>query len=462
MTTTNGDVSFWYADLGGIPTPRSALPGNREVDVAIVGAGYTGLWTAYYLKKADPSMRIAIIEKHFAGFGASGRNGGWLSGEFGWSRERYARDRGRDAVLAMQGALWATVDEVISVCAHEGIEADIVKGGALRYAVSPAQRARLEASWVYERSWGAGPEDLYTLTAEEIRARINVAGAVIADWTPHAARIQPAALARGLAQCVAQLGVDIYEGTTVTDISPNNLTTDHGVVKADTIIRATEGFTAGLPGHRRDWLPMNSAMIVTEPLSDQQWDEIGWGGCEVVGDSAHAYLYAQRTRAGRIALGGRGVPYRFGSATDINGQTQDKTIELLRELLNRMFPALTNVPLEHAWCGVLGVPRDWCATVGFDPSSRLGWAGGYVGIGVATSNLAARSLKALILNTGEPEASLAFVNRRVRRWEPEPLRWLGVHALYRLYRAGDARERRSASPRDSRLATIADRISGRY
>jgi glycine/D-amino acid oxidase-like deaminating enzyme len=457
----NGDVSFWYADLGGVPEMRPPLPSDRDVDVAIVGGGYTGLWTAYYLKKANPSLRIAIVEKHFAGFGASGRNGGWLSGEFGWSRERYAKDRGRDAVLRLQRAMWDSVDEVIGVCAAEGIEADIIKGGVLRYAVTPAQRARLEASWEYERSWGATAQDLQILDRDELQARISVDGAVAADWGPHAARIQPAALVRGLARVVSRMGMEIYEGTTVLSIDPGRVTTDHGVVKAESIVRATEGFTAGLPGHRRDWLPMNSAMIVTEPLTSQQWDEIGWNGYEVVGDSAHAYLYAQRTREGRIAIGGRGVPYRFGSATDVNGQTQERTIELLRELLQRMFPLLDNVEITHAWCGVLGVPRDWCATVGFDPATRIGWAGGYVGIGVATSNLAARSLTALILDTGAPEADLAFVNRQVRKWEPEPLRWLGVHALYRLYRAGDAHERQSGSSRDSRLARIASKISGR-
>ena len=458
----NGAVSFWYEDIGGVPSRRPALPGDIDVDVAIVGAGYTGLWTAYYLKKADPSLRIAIVEREFAGFGASGRNGGWLSGEFGWSREHYAKSRGRDSVIALQRAMWATVDEVIGVCAGEGIDADIVKGGCVRYAVGPAQRARLEQSWDDERSWGVGPHDLRPLSADELRGRLNIADAVIGDWTPHAARIQPAKLVRGLAACVERLGVQVYESTSVDRLEPHRVFTSHGTIQAEVTVRATEGFTAGLPGHRRDWLPMNSAMVVTEPLSDDQWNEIGWAGCEVLGDSAHAYLYAQRTRDGRIAIGGRGIPYRFGSATDVNGETTERTIRMIQVLLQRAFPSLGDVRIDHAWCGVLGVPRDWCATVGYDQRSGMAWAGGYVGIGVATSNLAARTLRTLILHDGGAEADLAFVGRKVRRWEPEPLRWLGVHGLYRLYRAGDDSERRSDSVRPSRYATIADRISGRY
>jgi glycine/D-amino acid oxidase-like deaminating enzyme len=458
---TNGNVSYWFADMGGVPEARDPLPGDRDVDVAIVGAGYTGLWTAYYLKKADPSLRIAILEREFAGFGASGRNGGWLSGEFGWSKERFAADRGRDSVLALQEAMWQTVDEVIDICEREEIDCDIVKGGALHYAASSAQTARLNEQIAYERSWGVGSEDLHVLTADEARDRIHVAGIRGATWSPHAARVQPAKLVRGLARVVEALGVSIFERTTVMTISSGRVVTDRGTVTAGTIVRATEGFSAQLPGHRRDWLPMNSAMIVTEPLSEAQWAEIGWQGREVVSDNAHAYLYAQRTADGRIALGGRGVPYRFGSRTDVLGQTQDATVAILHGVLTRAFPATTSTRIDHAWCGVLGVPRDWCASVGFDQSSRIGWAGGYVGIGVATANLAGRSLRSLILGIESPERDLPFVNRSVRRWEPEPLRWLGVQAMYRMYRRADATEYATTSSSTSRLATIANAVSGR-
>ena len=206
---------------------------------------------------------------------------------------------------------------------------------------------------------------------------------------------------------------------------------------------------------------MNSSMIVTEPLSDATWDEIGWAGSEVLGDAAHAYMYAQRTADGRIALGGRGIPYRYGSRTDSAGVTQRQTVEALTALLYEMFPAAAGTPIAHAWCGVLGVPRDWCASVALDPATGLGHAGGYVGSGLTTTNLAARTLADLTLGHDTELTRLPWVGHRVRRWEPEPLRWLGVHAMYTLYRAADRREQASQQPTTSLLARIADRITGR-
>ncbi|MEY4136402.1 MAG: hypothetical protein RL205_530 [Actinomycetota bacterium] len=462
----NGEVSFWYGDLGGIPPCRPPLQGDLQCDIAIVGAGYTGLWSAYYLKKSDPTLRIVILEKEFAGFGASGRNGGWLSGEMGWSREHYADRSGWQSVIDLQSAMWATVDEVIDVCRQEGIDADIIKGGSLHVATTASQAVRVREHVEHEAHWGVVAPDLLFLDEDETRARINIADVRCSSFTPHAARIQPAKLVQGLARVVESLGVRICEGTTVTDITPHRVATDHGVVTAEYIIRATEGFTAGIKGYRREWLPMNSAMIATEPLSEEQWAQIGWNGYETLGDAAHGYMYAQRTREGRIAIGGRGLPYRFGSATDTNGRTQERTIEMLEEILVRMFPGLAGTRVDHAWCGVLGVPRDWCATVGLDPVTGIGWAGGYVGMGVATSNLSARTLRGLILaqnGSSEefPETALPWVNRHVRKWEPEPLRWLGVHGLYTMFRSADRSERRRGTQKTSRAALLAARIAGR-
>ncbi len=211
----NGDVSFWWNQLGR-PVPRAPLAGSTRADVVIVGAGYTGLWTAYYLKKAAPQLRI--------------------------------------------------------------------------------------------------------------------------------------------------------------------------------VVRATEGFTAGLRGLHRTWLPMNSSLIATEPLAASVWASSGWSGQETLGDMVHAYMYAQRTSDDRIAIGGRGVPYRFGSKTDADGQTPQATVDALRDILVSFFPATKSARIDHAWSGVLGVPRDWAATVGLDPQTGLAWAGGYVGTGVATTNLAGRTL----------------------------------------------------------------------
>ncbi|MFI2434506.1 NAD(P)/FAD-dependent oxidoreductase [Streptomyces sp. NPDC018693] len=459
----NGGVSFWYAQDGGLPAARPPLPGDTSADVAIVGGGYTGLWTAYYLKKAIPDLRITVLEQRFCGYGASGRNGGWLYNGIA-GRERYARQHGHEAAVRLQKAMNATVDEVVRTARAEGIDADIHQGGVLEVARSPAQLARLRAFHEHEHSYGEHDRELYDAT--ETAERIRIADALGASWTPHGARIHPVKLVKGLAATVAALGVTIHESTPVTEIRPGRATTPHGTVRAPYVLRCTEGFTAALKGQKRTWLPMNSSMIATEPLTADQWAAIGWEDRATLGDMAHAYMYAQRTADGRIALGGRGVPYRYGSRTDHDGRTQRSTIEALRTVLTDFFPTLGDVRVDHAWSGVLGVPRDWCATVTLDRTTGLGWAGGYVGSGVATTNLAARTLRDLIhLDSGESGPTdltgLPWVDHRVRTWEPEPLRWLGVQALYAAYRTADRRETELRTAGSSRLARLADRVAGR-
>ncbi|TNC43638.1 FAD-dependent oxidoreductase [Mumia zhuanghuii] len=446
------------SSLGRTRPTRAPLTHDHRADVAIVGGGFTGLWTAYYLAKADPGLRIAVLEKELCGYGASGRNGGWLTAAMAGSQQRYARTHGRDAVVALAEAMRTSVDEVIRVAASEGVDADVVKGGELTVACSPAQDERLRAEHARARSWGEN--DLELLEAAALAERITVADAVSATWTPHCARIHPAKLVTGLADAVEALGVEIYEGTEVVAIEPRRARLRGADVDATFVVRATEGFTARLPGLRRTWLPMNSAMVVTEPLGDDVWEAIGWGGYETVGDMAHAYMYAQRTADGRIALGGRGVPYRFGSRTDHDGTTQQATVDSLRAVLARRFPQAAGARLDHAWAGVLGVPRDWCAAVTLDRTTGLAAAGGYTGHGVTTANLAGRTLRDLVLGDTTPLTVLPWVGHRARRWEPEPLRWLGVQAMYAAYRAADRREDKRGGG-TSWVARAADVVSGR-
>ena len=459
MVVINGAVSFWWTQQGGIPEPRAPLPGSIDVDVCIVGAGYTGLWSAYYLKRAQPDLRIAVIEQRFAGFGASGRNGGWLTNSVTGGREQYVATHGRDAAIAQQRALNDTVDEVIAVAEREGIGADIVKGGELNVARSPAQLARLRAFAAAERSWPA--TDVEEWDAATTGSRIAIAGAVGGVWHPHAARLHAAKLARGLADVVERLGVPIYEDTRVAELSPGHAVTDRGVVTAPFVLRATEGFTPDLRGQHRAVLPMNSSMIATEPLPATVWEQLGWDGREVLGDFAHVYMYAQRTADERIAFGGRGVPYRYGSRVDTDGRTQEHTIAALTSLLRDFFPAAADVPIAHAWAGVLGVRRDWSASVGLDAATGLGWAGGYVGTGVTATNLAGRTLADLVLRRDTELTRLPWVGHRARRWEIEPLRWLAVQGIYAAYRTADRAESRGRSTRTSAFAHLADLISGR-
>jgi glycine/D-amino acid oxidase-like deaminating enzyme len=460
----NGEVSYWWQARAGRPqgpVRRPSLPGPAQADVCIVGAGYTGLWTAYYLKRADPGLRIVVLEANFAGFGASGRNGGWVTATLPGSRARYADGPGgRDGVRELERQLRLTIDEVARVCADEGIDAGLVKGGTLCVATSAAQDARLRSSLAAQRSWGDGADVVRYLDEAELAGRLRVAGAVGALYSPHCARVQPADLVAGLAEVVTGAGVLLYEGTPVTSISAGCARTAAGDVRAPYVLRCTEGFTADLPGQHRTLLPMNSSMIVTGQLSEQAWKSVGWDGGETLSDEAHAYIYAQRTPDGRIALGGRGIPYRFGSGIDNDGTIAPSTVAQLGAVLRRMFPAAVGAGIEHAWCGVLGVPRDWCATVMMDRGTGLAWAGGYSGHGVAAANLAGRTLADLVRGVPSPLTTLPWVGHRSPRWEPEPARWAGVHGLYALYRTADRLESARRSPRTSVLARAGDLVSG--
>lgn len=452
---TNGAVSHWFERL---PQPRSPLPGDREADVCIVGAGYTGLWTAYYLRQQDPGLRITVLEARFAGFGASGRNGGWLSGLPPGHRGLLAGKYGRDRVLAWQQELDDSVDEVIAVAAREGIDADIVKGGNLEVARNAAQAARLRAEVEEDRRWGV--EGVELLSAAQAADRIRVDRVVGGSFNPNCARVQPAKLVRGLADVVERLGVTLYEQTPVVEITAGRAETPLGTVRAPVILRATEGFTARMRGLRRRWLPMNSAMIATEPLPEKVWESIGWAGCETLGDLAHGFFYAQRTADGRIAIGGRAVPYRYASRIDNDGAVGQGTIDYLTGVLRTVLPQTREVPIAHGWCGVLAVPRDWSATVQFDRATGLGEAGGYVGHGVTATNLAGRTLADLVAGRSTPLTELPWVGHRSKAWEPEPLRWLGVRGLYTAYKAADRHEDRGR-PGTSPIAALADRIANR-
>lgn len=460
MVQYNGEVSYWYRQAG-MPVRRKSLDGDRDADVCIAGAGFTGLWTAYYLKQAQPDLEIVVVEREFSGFGASGRNGGWISDHFAGSREVMARSHGRDAVLALQREMRKTVDEVLAVCAREAIAADLVKSGKLIVARNSAQDARLDAFVAEARDWGSSPGDIALLHAGELEKRIRIAGARRAVFSPHAARAQPARLVTGLAAAVERLGVRIFEGTAVTALDPGVVTTPYGQVRARSVLACLEGYNAQLEGHRRLILPLNSAIVVTAPLSDAQWHEIGWGGEELLSDGAHSGVYVQRTSDGRIALGGRGVPYRFGSRTDKAGETQRRTIKQLIEALHGMFPAAAGADLDHAWCGVLGVHRDWIPCVTYDRTTGLGSAGGYVGSGVAAANLAGRVLRDLVLEKRSALTRLPWVRVRARKWEPEPLRWAGVRLVFGLYRVADRRESVTGEAGTSIFARCADVISGR-
>jgi glycine/D-amino acid oxidase-like deaminating enzyme len=458
--TSYAGVSLWMDQVGG-PVPRPPLAEDVDVDVAVVGAGYTGLWTAYYLAVAEPSLRIAVVEREIAGFGASGRNGGWCSALFAASREAVAKAAGggaagRAAAQDLQAAMVETVEEVGRVAAAERIDCGFAKGGTLTLATSPAHEARIRAHVADDHDWGL--TDTRWLSAAEARERVAAAGVLGAAFTPHCARVQPAALVRGLARAVEARGVTVYERTAATALRPGAVVTDRGQVRAPVVVRATEAYTAELPGLRRAVLPIYSLIVATAPLPAAAWAELGWDGCETLTDGRHLLVYAQRTADGRVAFGGRGAPYHLNSATDPAYDRDEGVFADLERTMRALLPAIGDVPVTHRWGGPLGAHRDWFPSVGIDRGSGLAWAGGYVGDGVGTANLAGRTLADLILRRETALTGLPWVGHRSRRWEPEPLRWAGATAVRRLATAADATEARTATP--SRRAGLISRLTG--
>jgi len=450
--------SFWLDQLEPQPR-RPALDGVREADVCIVGGGFTGLWLAYELRRSDPAREVVVLEAERVGFGASGRNGGWVQGEVSGSAKAWRRRGGPGAPLAMERAMRETLPNISEAIERERIECDWRHGGSLIVAQSQTQLARLRDELRHEREVLGEAASWQFVSEADLRQRVVVRDGLGALFTPHCARVQPARLVAGLAAAAQRAGAVIHEGTRVVGVEPGIARAVGASVRARHVILATEAYTANLPGRHRMVLPMNSSMIVTEPLPDPVWAELGWSGAETLLDGSYLYTYSQRTADGRIAIGGRGVPYRFGSRTDREGPVPAQTVAQLRDRLRSLFPQLAQAPVARAWHGVLGVSRDWCPTVALDASTGLGFAGGYAGEGVAAANLAARTMADLVLGRDTELTRLPWVDTMPRNWEPEPLRFIGAHSVFRLYGAADRREERTGHA--TRLASVAGLIAGR-
>jgi glycine/D-amino acid oxidase-like deaminating enzyme len=453
-------ISHWLATAGDL-TPRPTLDGDHDVDVVVVGAGYTGLWTAWYLAQRDPLLRIAICESEIAGYGASGRNGAWCSAGIGMTTEglirRYGAATAGDVVLAMRD----TVNEIGRVCVAAGIAAEYRKGGMLRIARGPQETAAMQAGIDSYGALGLD-SDLQVLSADELAERVNVASARGALFDPHCATVHPGHLVRGLAAAVEQRGVTLYERTPVTQISGGGngnksadrfVCTPGGRLRAGAIVIATEAWTSNLPGYQRALLPIYSLVVLTDPLSPQQWAAIGWEGHECLSSHRLTVDYLSRTLDGRILFGGRGAPYHFGSRVAPRFDRHTATHQELRAMVSEWFPALRDARIAAEWGGPLGMPRDWLPNFRYDAATGIAAAWGFTGQGVAASNLAGRTLADLMTHRPSPLTVLPMVGHRSRRWEPEPLRWIGARYIQRAFaRIDDRAQHTGRAPSGRSLA----------
>lgn len=444
-------ISFWHDSLpaGDDLAPRPALPGDLDVDVAIVGAGYTGLWTAHSLLRADPSLRVVLLEREVAGFGASGRNGGWCVGHYSGPPATANRKGGPGAYATMEREVRKAVDEVGAVVAEAGIECGFHKGGALYFAVNEGQMRRVRKLHAGFERQGVG-DGWRLLDADAAAAIAAVPGIRGAVFTPHAAALQPAALARGLATEVERLGGTIHEGTAVRSLGDRVVHTEHGNVRADVVVLGTEAYTSSIEGHEADIFALGNYMVATEPIDDATWRQIGLGDRQLFELSMILLGYGQRTADGRIAWGGlAGAAYRRGQIPP-SPMSDPQVEDRLRGMLVRLFPPLEGIGFTHHWGGVLGVPRDQLPGIGFDRTTGFAWAGGYTGQGVAAANSAGRGLADLIRGVDSELTKLPWVGHRSRRWEPEPVPRAGVQGFMSLARLKDSFDARGERGRGRR------------
>ncbi|MGI9252198.1 MAG: NAD(P)/FAD-dependent oxidoreductase [Thermomicrobiales bacterium] len=448
--------SWWLESCGDELTPRPALDGSIEVDIAILGAGFTGLWTAWHLLQREPDLNVAIIEKEIAGFGASGRNGGWCYAGFAVGPDemtkRYGKEAARSVALAMIGA----VNNVADVCANENIDADIAHSGAIEFARAEYQLAKVRG--MAEEYAAIGLEDrVPLLNAAEVAEHLRIPGAIEAVWTRDGLTVQPAKLARGLARAVERRGATIYEQTTVLNYHGGarpSFTTDRGEVRARrAIVLAGEAYLSQLDKTRRHVIPITSNIVLTEVLPPSFWEEVGWAGRATIGGFGPTGAYIQRTKDDRIAFGPYRGRYPYLSRISDAFERDEATFAHARRAASVWFPGLKEFEFTRAWGGVLGSPRDQLPTMGFNPSTKVAMAFGYTGEGVAAANLSGQVLGDLITGRETDLTHLPMATHKPKPWEPEPLRWAGVNFVRQShYKLDEEAELTGAYPERKTLA----------
>jgi glycine/D-amino acid oxidase-like deaminating enzyme len=405
---------------------------DNSYDVAIIGGGFSGLWSAFHLKKLDPKLSIAIFEAQRCGYGASGRNGGWASSDYPVYRPTLEKRYGVEVTERLIDSLTSAIDELSEIARSIAPQAQFVKSGTLMFARNQAQERRLKENEDELHEWKS---------AAEVNELIRISQSRGGLFNSQSATVNPMGLVGGLVQFLTSQGVRIFEGVFATRIKGGVLA-NSVIVSSPVVIQATEVFSE--PG--RNFIPLYSLMVATEPLSEEIWRTVGNDSRFTFAEGSHLINYAQRTADNRIAIGGRGATYPFGSKLKSAKENTTHVHAHLRELVQQWFPVLKGVRFTHSWGGAVAITRDWEPYVQFDPDSGFGRLGGYAGDGVTMSYVAAKIIANLIKNTSNPITQLHFVNRELRSWEPEPLRYFAVNSLVKLSGLADTEEKITSRP----------------
>src|SRR5699024_1667958 len=312
-----------------------------------------------------------------------------------------------------------TIDEIQQVLETNDIGCDYNKSGYLSLIRTDAQMQRAKATVASSAAFMGSNDRRQLFGADAARSRVDAAGTKGALYSPHCAVIHPGKLGRGLADVVESMGVKVYDKTPAVEISYGLVRTPGGDITAKNVVVATEGFTPRIPQLRRHLAPLHSLVVATEPIDAQRLKEAGIHRRTAFNDMRNMRIYAQTTTDNRVVFGGRGAPYHFGSKVAAHFNQDDEVHRKITKTMLDFFPALERVNITNCWGGALGVARDWHPSVTFNRSIGMGWAGSYVGDGVATSNLAGRILRSQILGEETPGSRLPIANHTSPRWEPE-------------------------------------------
>ena len=405
---------------------------NSSYDVAIIGGGFSGLWSAYHLLELKPEISIAIFEAKRCGFGASGRNGGWASSDYPVYRKTLEKRHGKEKTDELFKALTNAIDEIGRIAKKLAPGANFVKSGTLMFARNSAQEIRLKDSQDELHIWKDKKE------LEELIRVCNARGGL---FNSECATINPMGLVDGLKKYLISQGVTIREGVFATP-SDSGVFANSSFVGASVVIQATEVF--GDPG--REFIPLYSLMVATDPLADSQWEKIGVDSRFTFAEASHLINYAQRTADNRLAIGGRGATYPFNSTLRAEKEMTSSVHENLRRLAKSWFPNVKEMKFTHEWGGAVAITRNWEPYVQFDNARGFGRLGGYAGDGVTMSFLASKILAQLVTGRESELTHLHFVNKKIRKWEPEPLRYLAVNSMVKLSGIADKEEARTGRP----------------
>jgi glycine/D-amino acid oxidase-like deaminating enzyme len=389
--------------------------------VAIVGGGYTGLWTALALAEREPGLDVVLLEAEECGLGPSGRNGGFLHGY--WSHLPRLRERfGDEGALGVARAADAIVPGVRAFCEANGIDAWLREGGLLRVSAAPAQDTSVERQVETARALGV-EEETVPLSGEELAERIRSPRFRKGVFVRDCATVQPARLVRGL-QRIAAERVRLHERTRVTKIEDGRLETARGHVRARDVVVATNAAASGWKPLRRRLTVFGSYVVLTEPVPELL-EQIGWTGGEAVIDGRMFLHYFRATQDGRVLMGSGSGPIGFGGRLDRRFTDDEPTAARAERGLRRLLPDLAEAKVTHAWGGPIDVSSDHLPFFGTVPGTRLHYGAGYSGHGVGPSWLGGQILARLVLGLDDELTRLPLVTRRVPKLPPEPIRRVG-------------------------------------